>query len=286
MEDESKKPEVKEKKPKKKGNKPSGQPVGRSRAKSTVLANFQKNTMANKLNDQDSKKAIDTGVTQDRFKNLLGMFDKKPEDSNKEKEKPSFQKMNTDRFAMFNKNNNTTDNKPTTGFNQGGGMSIKDRMAKLMQSKEDNKTVKKVDPILERLRENRNDDDDDYDEDEDSYDDELSEEDNLDISEGGKENDDLDKSESLSEEKKEVKDEKSESLSEEKKESKEEVNNEVEVLKSIGSNEEENQPEKENLNNDEKKENPSSEEAGKKEVIENKEIEKKVDLNKSEELDD
>lgn len=272
MENEANKAEVVEKKAgagKKKGNKPSANPGGRSRAKSTVLANFQKNTMANKLNEQDSKKSIQTGLTQDRFKNLLGMFDKKPEEIQKEKEKPSFGKMNSDRFAMFNKNNeNTTDKTDDKTLPGLPRLSIKERMEKLMQSKEENKTVRKVDPILERLRENRNEDDEDYDEDEDSYDDELSGEDNLDGSEGEK-NDNLDKTESLSDE---------------KKESKEEENNEVEVLKSIGSNEEENQPEKEKevLNIKVKETDVEKDDIVK---SKDKQVEKE-DLNKSEELDD
>jgi hypothetical protein len=281
MENEANKAELKEKKSgagKKKGNKPSANPVGRNRAKSTVLANFQKNTMSNKLNEQDSKKPIQTGVTQDRFKNLLSMFDKKPaEEMKKEDEKPSYGanvKMNSDRFSMFNKNNeNTTDKKDNnvlTGLDPSKPrLSIKERMEKLMQSKEESKPVQKIDPILERLRENRNEGDEEFDEDEDSYDDELSGEDNLDGSEGEK-NDDLDKTESLSDEKKESKEE--------------EENNEVEVLKSIGSNEEENQPEgdKEVLNA-----KVTEKDVHKDDIVKPKELQgDKEDLNKSEELDD
>jgi len=194
MENEAIKPEVKEKKAggKKKGNKPTGNPAGRKRAQSTVLQNFQKNTLANNASAQDSKKPIVEGMDQNKFKGLLGMFDKKPEDANVEKEKPSFGKMNNDRMSMFNKQNTTvgTDLNPI-GTDAKPRLSIKDRMAALMQSKEDSKFVKKNDPIMERLNEGNEEDE----EDEDSYDDDLSE--GLSVSEGDKDNDDL-KSESLS----------------------------------------------------------------------------------------
>lgn len=270
MENETKKPEVKEKKAGgKKKNKPSGNPGGRSRAKSTVLANFQKNTLANNTNANDSKKPIVTGMNQDKFKNLLGMFDKKPEDTTVEKEKPSFGKMNSDRFAMFNKNNsNTDDSKPLPGLDPNKPrLSIKERMEKLMQSKEDSKVVKKIDPILEKLRENNNDDD----EDEDSYDDDLSDDNDLDISEGNdKNNDDLEKSESLSEENKagEVEVEAEVSLEAEKEE-----NNSNDEEKPVDKKDNENVNTEVNKNESQNEDSKTNDK-------------KKDDLDKSEDLDD
>jgi len=272
MENEAKKPEVKEKKAggKKKGNKPAANPQGRSRAKSTVLANFQKNTLANNSSLADAKKPIVTGMNQDKFKNLLGMFDKKPEDPNKEKEKPSFGKMNSDRMAMFNKNSNDDSKVTCPGEVQNKPrLSIKERMAALMQSKEDMKPKKKIDPILEKLHENNDDE-----EDEDSGDDDLSDEDNLDISEGeDKDNDDLGKSESLSEEKSEGK----------KDEKKVEDKAEVDVLAEVVV---ENIPENKKEDVDGKVVEVEVKKNEENEENQENENKKKEDLNKSEELDD
>ena len=175
---------------KKKGNKPSANPAGRGKAKG-LLQNFKNNTLASKSAAVESKKPIVEGMNTDKFKNLLGMFDKKPEDKPIEDNKPSFGKINSDRMSMFNKDNNIEESKQVSENDAyKPNSSIKDRINSLMKSKDDSKiTTRTIDPILEKLRENVMEDD------EDSYDN-LS--DDLDISEG-EENDDLEKSENLSE---------------------------------------------------------------------------------------
>ena len=263
---------------KKKTNKSGANPQGRSRAKSTVLQNFQKNTLANNANPVDSKKPIVTGMNVERFKNLLGMFDKKPEDAQKDSEKPSFGKMNADRMSMFNK---VDDSKPCPGevLNK-PRLSIKERMDALMKSKEEMKPQKKIDPILEKLRERNNENEDDEDDDGDSFDNDLSDEDNLDISQEqdkdkDNDNDDLGKSESLSEEKKEDKDndKDNDNNDNDNEQNKEEKVNEEKAQFSA----EEKDNEKDNNNNDNNKVNDLKDDSLNM---------KKMDLNKSEDLDD
>jgi hypothetical protein len=263
---------------KKKTNKAGANPGagGRKRAQSTVLQNFQKNTMANNTNTTDPKNPIVTGLNKERFKSLLGMFDKKPEDTPKELGVPSGNsKMNANRFSMFNQNNDNSNQSPGELLNK-PKVSIKERMEALMKSKEAMQPQKKIDPILEKLRSNNHNNDE---EDEDSYDDDdLSEDNNLDISQEDNDkdkdndNDDLGKSESLSEEKKDDDDEDKEK---EKENTNIHENSETKIEEKGEVLAEENKSESNNFDN------KKGDDVG----VSSLNM-KKVDLNKSEDLDD
>jgi len=191
---------------KKPSNRPSANPMGgRNRAKSTVLANFEKNLKSNSSNTKDKGKIEVVGMDNQRFKNLLSMFEKKPEERQQEETENSQGKGKIDpnRFKAFD------GNKADEGIEKKNALldplknaprvSIQDRIKLLMNSQEESKPKKSYnDPIIEKLRENAKDDDENEGE---NFSD-----DNLDISREeeneneieNENNDDLSKSESLS----------------------------------------------------------------------------------------
>jgi len=182
---------------KKSSNKPN--PTGgKSRAKSTLLASFEKNLKANSQSSTNSNKIQVVGFDSEKFKNLKAMFEKKPSEITQEELQRDFEsgKINPERFKAFgsNKQNEETKNelKPLKDVPR---MSIQDRINMLMKSKDETEPKKTLnDPILNRLREVN------LEEEEDS-DNNYSQE-NLDISREEENNNDiqLDKSESLSDE--------------------------------------------------------------------------------------
>lgn len=187
---------------KKSSNKPSGNPMGgRSRAKSTILATFEKNLKANKESSDKNDKIQVEGFDKERFKNLKSMFEKKPEETIQNEQQDQFgaSKINPDKLKAFTGNTQNEETKKYSGLDQikdAPRMSIQDRINMLMKSKEEAQPKTFLnDPILEKLRETN------LDEGEDSGDN-YSEE-NLDISkeeENNNENNGLDRSESLSDE--------------------------------------------------------------------------------------
>lgn len=186
----------------KKSSKPTGNPMGgRSRAKSTVLANFEKNLKANSTNTNENKKII-TGLDSERFNNLRAMFDKKPEERPQEEndQNSKGRKIEPNKLKSFISDNANQTEKKNSILESNiplPSMSIQERISMLMKSQDENKSEKKnIDPIIEKLRQTNLDDDLEENSGEDYSDD------NLDISKGEEnhENDDLGKSEGLSEE--------------------------------------------------------------------------------------
>jgi hypothetical protein len=187
---------------KKSSNKPSGNPMGgRSRAKSTILATFEKNLKSNKESSDKNHKIQVEGFDKERFKNLKSMFEKKPEETIQDGQSSKFGegKINPEKLKAFTGNTQNEETKKNSGLDQikdAPRMSIKDRINMLMKSKDESQPKTAFnDPILEKLRETN------LDEGEDSGDN-YSEE-NLDISkeeDNNNEENALDRSESLSEE--------------------------------------------------------------------------------------
>jgi len=184
------KPQIEEKKPapqkkvpvkKKPENKPKVE--GRARAKTTIFEGKNKK-------DGDSNKMKVEGIGQNRFSNLLSMFNKpKEEDNKKEPEITNNQnkpgQLDLNKLDSFKKQN--TESRDSTSIPiSSGGLSIQERMQKLMQDKENCKTKgKMIDPILEQYNRGQ----DEYDEDNDNEEEEEENDDDLALSDG--ENDNL-----------------------------------------------------------------------------------------------
>jgi hypothetical protein len=182
-----------------KKSKPSGNlPETRNRAKSTVVGNFEQKKVPN---PKKELKPIET-IGNERFKNLLCMFDKKP-DTKENKEDTAPKKLDMSKFAFGqSENKDNTNSKRTTDIADG----IKKRMESLMQSNKENSKSGFVDPILEQRRKQRELDGDDEEDDDDEEDEESEE--NLHISEDEDEHnskDEEDKDENKSDEEKDVK---------------------------------------------------------------------------------
>ena len=194
-----KKPAGKGKKDDKKSKPPAGLPEMRSRAKSTVV-----NTFEQKKGPQKKElKPIET-IGNDRFKNLLSMFDKKPE--NKEaREDTGPKKLDMSKYAFGQSNTDSQDN---NGPKKSSEMadSIKKRMEALLNNnKSGGKSGSYVDPVLEQRRKQKeleaeDEEDEDYEEeseenlhiseDEDEHDKEQSDKEENDDKEENEEKDD------------------------------------------------------------------------------------------------
>lgn len=170
-----KKPAGKGKKDDKKSKPPAGLPEMRSRAKSTVVNTFEQKKGPNIKKDV---KPIET-IGNDRFKNLLSMFDKKPE-AGQSKEDAAPQKLDMSKFAFGKATEDSqTANGPKKGSELADG--IKKRMEALMSNnKEKERSASYIDPVLEQRRKQKELEGDE-DEEEEDYDDESEE--NLHISE-------------------------------------------------------------------------------------------------------
>ncbi len=183
----------------KKSSKPTKNPIGgRSKGKSLVLANFEKNLKANSTNSTESKKII-TGVDNEKFNNLRAMFEKKPEERqiNDENENYGGGKIDPNKLLAFtgeNPNQNDKKNSVLLTNDNSQSFSIQERIKMLMKSQEENKPQKNNnDPIMEKLKQSHLKDDVDENS-EKSFSD-----DNLDISKGEDHHDNnLSKSEGLS----------------------------------------------------------------------------------------
>lgn len=139
-------------------SKPSKPDGGRTRSKTAV---FEKG----KGQEGGNKKVEVSGIGKDRFKNLLSMFDKKEDDQPKDNQAPQRGKLNMNRFNSSQEGD--PQQKRSAVEISSGGLSVKERMAALMQQGQ-NKTTKRtsMDPILEerkKMLEEQGDEDDDED---------------------------------------------------------------------------------------------------------------------------
>lgn len=172
------------------GAKKGNLPETRSRAKSTLVSNFE--PKKNNPTSKKESKPVET-IGNDRFTNLLSMFDKTKTDISGAREDPGIsKKLDMNKVGMFSGQTGegkTVQNEPTKG-----GMSdnIKKRMEDLMESGRSKSTTSStIDPVLLKNRLNNPDDDDDNDNDDNINDDQnLSHDDDLRISE--EEDDDKD----------------------------------------------------------------------------------------------
>ena len=212
--DVKKRPEAK-----KPGKVAESAPEGRGRAKSTLVNPFNnKKTPAGKKD----VKPVET-IGQDRFKNLLSMFEK-PDKDKENKEDTGPKKLDMSRFSAFSKTNESTaSNDVNSGDNKGSvSEGIQKRMQALLNNNKPGAANNKgLDPVLEQRKKMREDqeesndskDFDDDDDDEDDFNDHLSDD------KDGEAKDDLDDSFSDSSEKPK-KEEKDDSEDEEKDEEK------------------------------------------------------------------
>jgi hypothetical protein len=236
------------KKDDKKSKPPAGLPESRGRAKSTVVNTFEQKKGPNTKKDL---KPIET-IGNDRFKNLLNMFEKKPE-ATQNKEDTGPRKLDMSKYAFGKSNDNQDNNGSKRSSDMADG--IKKKMDMLMSNnKEGGKSGSYVDPVLEQRRKQKELEAED--EDDEDYDDESEE--NLHISE-----DDDEKEESDKEEKDDDKEEKDEDKEEkdEDKEEKDEENEEKEDKEEV--------EKKDNEDKEDKEENV--EEKGEQKNIENNE---------------
>ena len=183
IDDKSKKPESvhKKKHESKKPGKANGPPEGRGRAKSTLVNPFDNKKP---LNTKKENKPIET-FGQNRFQNLLSMFDKKPAENNDNKEDTGPKKLDMSKFSAFNKDNNNADNQnDISKRNTVVSDSIKQRMDALLNANKNNKTSSgSIDPVLEQRKKLREQDEENFDDsigddysDDDGFDDHISEE--------------------------------------------------------------------------------------------------------------
>jgi hypothetical protein len=143
-----KKPTGKGKKDDKKSKPPAGLPETRSRAKSTVVNTFEQQKKG--PNQKKDLKPIET-IGGDRFKNLLSMFDKKP-DSNQAREETGPKKLDMSKYAFGQSNNDGQDNNGSKRSTDVAD-SIKKRMESLLSNnKNGGKSGSYVDPVLEQRR--------------------------------------------------------------------------------------------------------------------------------------
>lgn len=201
----------------KKPGKPQGPPDMRGRAKSTLVNPFEKNKTGGASKKEN--KPVET-IGNDRFKNLLSMFDKKPEQGKENNEDPGPKKLDANKFSAFNGGNNAVSGKQSQGMPKAGvADSIQKRMEALLNSNKNNRnTVAGLDPVLEQRRKQLEEEYGDEEEDDlgdDHFDDDLS-----DLSEKKSDKDDDSFSDSESEKKEEPKEQEAK-VSEEKKEEEE-----------------------------------------------------------------
>jgi hypothetical protein len=177
VEDKNKKVEVQKKKnDTKKPGKRSGPKEPRDRAKSTLVNPFDSKKP---VNSKKETKPVET-IGENRFKNLLSMFDKKSGPAKENKEDPGPMKLDMNKFSAFNIDNSNDKHRSSMDIRPSGASStIKERMEALLNSNKTNNknSVSTIDPVLEQRRKLKDQDEhnnDSFDEDDFSYDDHIS----------------------------------------------------------------------------------------------------------------
>lgn len=144
---ESKKPTKKEPKKKPEAKTKTDGIVNRVRSRTTAFEPKQ--------NDKPSNKIVATGIGENRFSNLLSMFDKSKQSENKDNKddsenKPQPKQLDMQKFGSFSKDTND-DKRQSKPDLPTAGLSIKERMELLKKESEkvSTKGSKIIDPVLE-----------------------------------------------------------------------------------------------------------------------------------------